>query len=438
MNYVSSSVANGVDRLRRVLLPAECRTTRWSLMLNAAGYYTLPTQYNVAVALEKAQINMDKSSPDYLLQNLDNVYTRPRSAHLSALVVRLHDRADGVYPSPETKITTAKRQSIADFAYYAICQGQREIGPIGYSPLPVNLVEAAFGQIQKLKEADPAIDLSGLNIETCDNPTFVARPPEHELLGRDRAIAGQRATIGSGVNGNGTPRDSSTTTTTTTTTSTTTTSTTLPKSHVSPRALRRRLPSRERLRPGRRRRLRRCQRSGSTKTTTTTTLPPRAAVAHHHHDDAKPDYYYHYDDDDWRPTTTTTTSPTRSGSTSTNGPIWHPARRIWRHDHDCRKLRPRRLGRPLTGQVIPPRRDWRRPAPRLGVYRGSSSDLAAELAPVAAVLLLASSSFPRSRLPALAEATARRSDDEAPVALVAVPGADTRRHGRPGGSVLGL
>jgi hypothetical protein len=88
----------------------------------------------------------------------------------------------GRYPSPETKITTAKRQSLADFAYYAICQGQREIGPIGYSPLPVNLVEAAFGQIQKLKLADPGIDLNGLDIGTCDNPTFVAGHPNTNYL----------------------------------------------------------------------------------------------------------------------------------------------------------------------------------------------------------------------------------------------------------------
>ena len=62
----------------------------------------------------------------------------------------------GAYPSPETKITTAKRQSIADFEYYAICQGQKEIGPIGYSPLPVNLVEAGFGQINSSRRRTPA------------------------------------------------------------------------------------------------------------------------------------------------------------------------------------------------------------------------------------------------------------------------------------------
>ena len=44
-------------------------------MLNKAGYYVEPTQYNVAVALTKAKINKDKSSQDYLTQILDGVYT---------------------------------------------------------------------------------------------------------------------------------------------------------------------------------------------------------------------------------------------------------------------------------------------------------------------------------------------------------------------------
>ena len=34
------------------------------------------------------------------------------------------------------------------------------MGPIGYSPLPINLVQAGFGQIAKLKQADPSVDLT--------------------------------------------------------------------------------------------------------------------------------------------------------------------------------------------------------------------------------------------------------------------------------------
>jgi phosphate transport system substrate-binding protein len=227
MNYVSSSVANGAIGYVEYSYPL-AENYPVAEMLNSAGYYTLPTQYNVAVALEKAQINMDTSSPDYLLQNLDNVYTDtdPRTYPLSSYVYMIEPT--GTYPSPEAQVTPAMRQSVADFAYYAICQGQREIGPIGYSPLPVNLVEAAFGQIEKLKEASPGLDLAGLDIQTCDNPTFVARHPDTNYLATIAPFPPACDKIGAGPcaagvipNGTGpTPTSPSNTTTPTTSAST--------------------------------------------------------------------------------------------------------------------------------------------------------------------------------------------------------------------------
>ena len=55
-------------------------------VLNKAGYYVEPTQYNVAVALTKAKINQDTSSQLYLTQILDGVYTNtdPRAYPLSS------------------------------------------------------------------------------------------------------------------------------------------------------------------------------------------------------------------------------------------------------------------------------------------------------------------------------------------------------------------
>jgi phosphate transport system substrate-binding protein len=183
MNYVSSKQANGSIGYVEYSY-ALSQNYPVAKLLNKAGYYTLPTQYNVAVALEKAQINEDKSSPNYLLQTLTNVYTDPdpRTYPLSSYVYEIEPI--GKYPSPESKITPAKRQTIADFTYYSICQGQHEIGPIGYSPLPVNLVEAGFGQLQKLKTADPSLDLSNRNVKTCNNPTFVPGHPSANYLAK--------------------------------------------------------------------------------------------------------------------------------------------------------------------------------------------------------------------------------------------------------------
>jgi phosphate transport system substrate-binding protein len=182
MNYVSSKAANGSIGYVEYSY-ALSQNYPVAKILNKAGYYTLPTQYNVAVALEKAQINMDTSSPDYLLQNLNDVYTDsdPRTYPLSSYVYEIEPTGTN---AQDSKMTTAKRQTIADFTYYSICQGQKEIGPIGYSPLPVNLVEAGFGQLDKLKKADPNIDLTDRNVKTCNNPTFIKGHPSTNYLAK--------------------------------------------------------------------------------------------------------------------------------------------------------------------------------------------------------------------------------------------------------------
>jgi phosphate transport system substrate-binding protein len=182
MNYVSSKAANGSIGYVEYSY-ALSQNYPVVKMLNKAGYYTLPTQYNVAVALERAQINMDKSSPNYLLQNLNDVYTDPdpRTYPLSSYVYEIEPTGTS---AQDSKISTAKRQTIADFTYYSICQGQKEIGPIGYSPLPVNLVEAGFGQLHKLKVADPKIDLTARNVKTCNNPTFIKGHPDTNYLAK--------------------------------------------------------------------------------------------------------------------------------------------------------------------------------------------------------------------------------------------------------------
>jgi uncharacterized membrane protein YgcG len=206
MNLIKSSGANGSIGMEEYSYPLLSNYPAAKL-LNAAGYYTLPTQYNVAVALTKAVINNDPTSPDYLTQNLDNVYTNPdkRTYALSSYVYAIIPT-----DSDDSRMTTAKRQTVADFLYYSICQGQSEIGPIGYSSLPVNLVTAGFTQIGKLKTADSKVNLTNRNVSTCHNPTFIAgkpnvnhlaqiapQPPACDKLGAGPCVAGVGAYNGS-------------------------------------------------------------------------------------------------------------------------------------------------------------------------------------------------------------------------------------------------
>jgi len=178
MNFISSAAANGsigYDEYSYAL----AKNYPVAKILNSNGYFTLPNQYNVAVALTQAKINMDKSSPDYLLQNLDTVYsyTDPRTYPLSSYSYAI------IPTSPtDTKMTTAKRQTLSDFLFYSVCAGQKEMGPIGYSPLPLNLVQASFDQTAKLKTADPNVDLGTHNVRTCNNPTFDPSNPSRNYL----------------------------------------------------------------------------------------------------------------------------------------------------------------------------------------------------------------------------------------------------------------
>ncbi len=135
-------------------------------MLNAAGYYTEPTAQNVAVSLLQDQVDTtDVNNPAlYLTQNLAGVYADqdPRTYPLSEYgYLILPTKVEGQF-------TTAKGATLAAFSYYAMCQGQQYAAPLGYSPMPANLVEAAFNQVAKI----PGGTGTAPSITGCNNPTF--------------------------------------------------------------------------------------------------------------------------------------------------------------------------------------------------------------------------------------------------------------------------
>lgn len=178
MNFLTSASANGAigyDEYSYAL----AKNFPVVKIENSAGFFTAPTQYNVAVALTQAQINMNKSSPDYLLQNLDKVY-----AYSDKRSYPLSSYSYGIIPtaSDDARMTTAKRQTLADFLSYAVCQGQAEEGPTGYSPLPINLVQSSFDQVAKLKQADSNVSLAQAQVSKCNNPTFIKGQPSRNYL----------------------------------------------------------------------------------------------------------------------------------------------------------------------------------------------------------------------------------------------------------------
>ncbi|MFI0940627.1 phosphate ABC transporter substrate-binding protein PstS [Streptomyces sp. NPDC021020] len=133
-------------------------------VLNAAGYYTEPTAASVAVALLQAQINQNKDSVNYLTQILDKVYTDPdrRTYPLSSYSYMI------LPTSLDSPMTEDKGRTLGAFGYYFLCQGQAQAEPLGFSPLPKNLVQAGFDQLKKV----PGVDVQNIKLDNCHNPTF--------------------------------------------------------------------------------------------------------------------------------------------------------------------------------------------------------------------------------------------------------------------------
>lgn len=169
MNTISSSAGNGTIGYVEYSFPVNDNYPVVKL-LNRAGYFVEPTQYNVAVALTKAKINNDSGSQKYLTSILDGVYsaTDPRAYPLSSYSYLLLPTG-----ATDQRMTTAKRQTLTDFMFYSLCEGQSKAGKYGYSPLPLNLVQAGFSQLKKLSTADPKVNFKGRDVTKCNNPTFV-------------------------------------------------------------------------------------------------------------------------------------------------------------------------------------------------------------------------------------------------------------------------
>jgi ABC-type phosphate transport system substrate-binding protein len=145
---------------------------------NAGGYYVSPSASNVAIALTKAAVGADG------IAQLDGVYTNqdPRAYPLSSYAYLLLPVGTS---AQDSRMTTAKRNSLVNFVYYSMCRAQFGLPPLGYGYLPVNLVQAGFDQVNRLHDADPAVNLNGLNISTCGTPAFLSNDPGRDYLGEN-------------------------------------------------------------------------------------------------------------------------------------------------------------------------------------------------------------------------------------------------------------
>jgi len=139
-------------------------------MENPGGYYVLPSASNVAVALTQAQIDENPNDPNFLQQNLDNVYTYtdPRSYPLSSYSYLIVPKTGSKVPPI---FNSGLGRSLSTYIDFYLCAGQKQAAQLGYSPLPINLVSGAFLQVNKIPGTVGAPNINSYN--ACQNPTFV-------------------------------------------------------------------------------------------------------------------------------------------------------------------------------------------------------------------------------------------------------------------------
>ena len=135
-------------------------------MLNKKGYYVEPTAQNVAVGLLGAKINENAGSEAYLTQILDGVYDNK-----DARAYPLSSYSYMIVPTQTSgAFNAAKGRALGGFANYFLCEGQQQAEDLGYSPLPVNLVQAGLKQVKRI----PGVTATTVDIKKCNNPTFSA------------------------------------------------------------------------------------------------------------------------------------------------------------------------------------------------------------------------------------------------------------------------
>jgi len=128
-------------------------------VLNKANYYVEPTAGSVAVALLQAKLHPD------LTQDLSQVYIDPdkRTYPLSSYSYMILPK------DTSNNFNTEKGKALSDFDYYFLCEGQQLADQLGYSPLPINLVQESIDQVDQIPGATHKLnrnDLAG-----CHNPT---------------------------------------------------------------------------------------------------------------------------------------------------------------------------------------------------------------------------------------------------------------------------
>ncbi|HXA41280.1 MAG TPA: substrate-binding domain-containing protein [Candidatus Solibacter sp.] len=128
---------------------------------NASGGFTQPVSANIATALRHATLNAD------LTQNLTASYRAPEPTAYA-----MSSYSYMITPTMQSSgFDPGKGLVLGTWIIYIACAGQREAAPLGYSPLPPNLIQADFDAVNRIPghPVTPPLDYAH-----CPNPTLVS------------------------------------------------------------------------------------------------------------------------------------------------------------------------------------------------------------------------------------------------------------------------
>jgi phosphate transport system substrate-binding protein len=151
---------------------------------NAAGLFVQPSESNDAIALEGDQLQAD------LEQDLTGVFTNPQATAYPI-------SAYGYFITQEGQTPTAIGTVLGTFLKFVACQGQRQAGQLGYTPLPPNLVQDDFDAIGRI---NGAANPGAVNATNCPNPyvTGALAPVTGPSVAGQTAAAAPASSAGAG------------------------------------------------------------------------------------------------------------------------------------------------------------------------------------------------------------------------------------------------
>ncbi|WP_436770626.1 phosphate ABC transporter substrate-binding protein PstS [Yinghuangia sp. YIM S09857] len=169
-NWVAASYGDGAITYVEYAY-AKQRNFPVASVKNASGRYVQPTSDAVSIALTQAELASDST------QKLDNVYkmTDVRAYPVSSYSYMI---VPTNFPSG-TRFNTQKGETLGRYIKYFLCEGQKQVDNLGYSPLPPRLVGFGYAALKKLPGApDPGPmprdinNITQAEYDACPNPTF--------------------------------------------------------------------------------------------------------------------------------------------------------------------------------------------------------------------------------------------------------------------------